>query len=83
MKFIEMASILGVEIRETDISIIHHLPSTTTLKTVFFVALFSQSIWCVGGQGGPSPSNTLQTAIFFIKQVKTVFVCLKDRHLKH
>ena len=36
VKFIEMASILGVEIQASDISIIHHLPSRTPLKTVRF-----------------------------------------------
>ena len=34
MKLIEMASVLGVEIRVTDISTIHHLPSRTPLKIV-------------------------------------------------
>ena len=33
---------------------------TTLLSTIFllFFALFSPSIWCVGGQGGPSPSHS-------------------------
>ena len=42
---------------------------------VFFFVLFSCYCfilpvhWCVGGRGGPSPSHTLQTTIFFINKI--------------
>ena len=36
------------------------------------VALFSPSIWCVWGRGGPSPSHTLQTTIFFINKTNVL-----------
>ena len=38
-KFIEMASMFGVDIKEFDINIIHHLPSRTPLKHV--IVLFN------------------------------------------
>ena len=46
------------------------------ISELFFVvvALFSPSILCVGGLGGPSPCHTLQTTIFFINKTNVLYI---------